>query len=61
MKYATLLDESLNLHAAVAAANVHKAHWEMRLFEMIDLQGDMAVGQQRSFHGGNASGVQPGR
>lgn len=56
-KFACFLDESLNLHAAVAAANVHRAHWEQRLFERIDLLGDLARGQHRFFYGSGASGA----
>eukprot|EP00959_Pyramimonas_sp_CCMP1952_P149920 3137012-Pyramimonas_sp.AAC.1 len=48
-KYATFLDESLNLNAAVAANNSHRGNWEPRIFEKINLQGALASGQARFF------------
>ena len=51
MRYATFLDESLNLHAAVAAACAHRAQWEVRVFDRLALAGDVATGQASFFFG----------
>ena len=47
---ACFLDESLNLHAANAAAAVHKTNWEVRFFERISLHAQYGEGQASFLH-----------
>ena len=59
MRYATFLDESLNLHAAVAAACAHRAQWEVRVFDRLGLVGDVATGQASFFWCWRRAGLNP--
>ena len=47
MRYATFLDERLNLHAAVAAACAHRAQWEVRVFDRLGLAETPQLARRR--------------